>query len=95
MPETVKSIFAPADSLLENAIKSDVFMNRRMDDFIADNSHFITDYEQWKKKTIKIQAMVKEKQRAVENEKHIIRQLKIGTLSPGYNFNYLVLEFVF
>lgn len=83
LPEPVRFMFMPSKNLLEHAIRSDVFMNRRMDDFIAENSHFISDYEQLKKKAIKIQFLVKQKKMAVENEKHLIRQFRSGKFSPG------------
>lgn len=83
LPEPVRFMFMPSNNLLEQAIRSDNFMNRRMDDFIAENSHFISDYEQLKKKAIKIQLLVKQKKMAIENEKHIIRQFRSGKFSPG------------
>lgn len=83
MPEHVRIMFMPADNLLENAIRADVFMHRRMDDFIAENSHYISDYENLKKKAMKIQNLVKQEKIAIENEKHIIKQFKSGNISPG------------
>lgn len=83
MPEHVRIMFMPADNLLDSAVRADVLMHRRMDEFIAENSHFITDYEQLKKKAIKIQNLVKQKKMMIENEKHIIRQFKSGSISPG------------
>lgn len=85
MPDAVKLLFIPSADLLDNAIKSDIFLNQRMNDYITENTKCIAELEQWKKKAIQMNSMSKEMKQAVENEKHIIIQFKKGFISARYN----------